>query len=120
MLRASGRRLRRPTLAVLYSSRPLIQALKFLLQTFQFFVTEMFQIHEACSSAGNTAQEFIELQMDRLGISILRILNQEDDEKCYDGGCGVDNQLPGIGKMEKGTHNGPQHNYAASQYERPG
>jgi hypothetical protein len=42
------------------------------------------------------ANEFVELQVNRLGISALRALDQEDHEERDNRGSRIDYQLPGV------------------------
>ena len=48
-------------------------------------------------SAAESANDFIEFQVQGAGVAILGVLDEEDDEEGNDGGCGVYYQLPGIG-----------------------
>ncbi len=71
-------------------------ALKFLLQLVQLLVRHILQIHQARARAFHATDQFIQLQVDRLHVAVLRVLDQEHHEKRNDGGSGVDDQLPGI------------------------
>jgi hypothetical protein len=42
------------------------------------------------------SHEFIELQLNRRRILVLRALDEEDHQECHDGGAGADHQLPGV------------------------
>ena len=53
-------------------------ALKLFLETSQIFVGKFFQIDEFISSALQRSNYFVEFQMSRFGIAILRILNEKD------------------------------------------
>jgi hypothetical protein len=44
--------------------------------------------------------QFVELQLERQRISVLRCLNEKHHQKGDDGGAGVDHQLPGIAVIE--------------------
>jgi hypothetical protein len=57
--------------------------------------------------------------VNRAGIPVLRILDQEDDEKCDDSRRGIDNELPGIGVVEVRARHEPQHDDSESGEERP-
>ena len=46
------------------------------------------------------ADQFVQLHLDRRAVPILRILNEKDHEECDDRGAGIDDQLPGIGKIK--------------------
>jgi len=51
------------------------------------------------------------------GIPILSVLDQEDDKESHDGGTGIDNQLPGIGKMEQRAADCPENQDYDSRQE---
>ena len=55
-------------------------------------------------------QEFIQFDLQRLGIPILCILNEEYHEKSNDGCAGIDDKLPSIAKMEDRTCDCPENN----------
>src|SRR5215470_13340554 len=48
----------------------LVKLVKLLLQPLQLLVGELFQVHELIPSPSDGADEFIKLQVDRLGIAI--------------------------------------------------
>ena len=52
--------------------------LKLFLKTSQIFVGKFFQIDKFISSAFQRSDYFVEFQMSRFGIAILRILNEKD------------------------------------------
>jgi len=45
--------------------------------------------------------------MHGLTIAVLSVLNDEDHEKCDDSSGGIDDQLPGIAKVENRAKRGP-------------
>ena len=53
-------------------------ALELFLKTSQIFVGKLFQIDKFISSAFQRSNYFVEFQMSRFGIAILRILNEKD------------------------------------------
>ena len=53
-------------------------ALELFLKTSQIFVGKFFQIDKFVSSAFQRSNYFVEFQMSRFGIAILRILNEKD------------------------------------------
>jgi hypothetical protein len=53
-------------------------ALELFLKTSQIFVGKFFQIDKFVSSAFQRSNYFVEFQMSRFGIAILRILNGKD------------------------------------------
>src|SRR6185437_1012977 len=58
---------------------------------------------------GTDTNEFIKLDLNSGAISILGILNQEHHQKGYDGGAGIDHQLPCIGEPEQWPAYSPNH-----------
>jgi hypothetical protein len=64
--------------------------------------------------------QFIELQLHRLALPILGIANQEDHQKSYDSGDGVDNQEPGIAKAKHWASKSPNDYGADRHAKRPG
>ena len=78
-------------------------ALKLLLKTSQIFVGKFFQIDKFISSAFQRSNYFVEFQMSRFGIAILRILNEKDHQESNNGRPGINNELPGVGIMKRGA-----------------
>jgi hypothetical protein len=57
--------------------------------------------------------------VDRTGIAVLRILNEENHKECDDCRPRVDDQLPGIRVVEVGSAHDPQDYYEERSQERP-
>jgi hypothetical protein len=53
-------------------------SLELFLKAYQIFVGKFFQIDKFVSSAFHGSNYFVEFQMSRFGIAILRILNEKD------------------------------------------
>ena len=53
------------------------------------------------------ADQFVKLKMKRLGVAVLRILNEEDDQEGQKTGGSIDDQLPCIGIMENWPADSP-------------
>ena len=51
--------------------------------------------------APGAAQQFVDLDVQRIGIAVLGVLDEEDHEEGNDGGRGIDHQLPGIVEVEE-------------------
>ena len=64
--------------------------------------------------------QLVELQLERLGIPILRVLDHEDHQKRHDRGACVDHELPGIRPAEKRAGYSPQDDAQARRYEYSG
>ena len=47
--------------------------------------------------------------MNSFGIAVLGVLNQEHHQECDDGRAGINNQLPGVRKMKRGSGHGPNY-----------
>ena len=47
----------------------------------------------------DAADELVQLQLDRFGVPILRVLNDEDHQEGHEGRRGIDDELPGVGEM---------------------
>ena len=66
----------------------------------QFFLACCFEVDHPVMRASYGPDQFIQFEMDGCTISVLRILNQEDHQKCHDGGACVNEELPGIAKAK--------------------
>jgi hypothetical protein len=53
--------------------------------------------------------------MNSLGVAVLGVLNQKHHQECDDGRARVDNQLPGIRKLEGWSGYGPNY-YDENRY----
>src|SRR5438034_1109892 len=51
-------------------------------------------------STFDDADQFVEVDLNRDGVPVLRALNQEHHQKSNDGRAGVDHQLPGIAEAK--------------------
>ena len=77
-------------------------ALELFLKTSEIFVGKFFQIDKFISSAFQRSNYFVEFQMSRFGIAVLRILNEKDHQKSNNCRSGINNELPGIRIMKRG------------------
>jgi len=50
--------------------------------------------------AAHGANQFVEFELDGVTVAVLGILNQKYHQECDDRRAGVDNQLPGVAKLE--------------------
>ncbi len=57
--------------------------------------------------------------MHRFGVAVLSVLDQEHHQKSDDGRGGVDDELPGIGKMKSRAGEQPNQNYQDGPGEGP-
>src|SRR4030095_11839318 len=77
--------------------------LELFLEASQIFVREFFQIDKFVSSAFHRSDYFVEFQMSRFCIAILRILNEKDHQESNNCRYGIDNEQPGIRILERGA-----------------
>jgi len=89
--------------------RFLADPLKLFLQLFQVFIGKFFKIDKFISRVFKGADDLIEFQMDRLGIAILSVLDEENHQERDDGCAGVDNKLPRVREMKGGARDRPYH-----------
>lgn len=94
--------------------------LKLFFERFQVFVGKFFKIDKFISRAFKGADDLIQFQMDRFGIAVLGILDQEHHEKGDDRGGRINNELPGIGEMKGGTGEDPYQNDKHGSGKGPG
>ena len=89
--------LRVPTLE---RTGPFSYFLILLAQRFKFTGVEIFQVEQAILSALGNAQEFVELDVQGIVVTVLCVLDQEHHEKRNNGRGSVDDQLPRIVVMK--------------------
>jgi len=59
----------------------LAQSFELIFQRIELVIVEPFEVHEPRPRSGCASEELIELQLQRLRVTVLRILQQERDEK---------------------------------------
>jgi|SRR5580765_2599525 len=98
---------RRSNLLV-YAATPLSAYLLELIgEGLKLLVREHLDIDHAVIRRLDSPDDFIELELDRFCIPILRILNKKHYEKRHHGGSGIHDQLPGVGVMEVRPRDSP-------------
>src|SRR6266550_7444933 len=96
----------RPAHAARIVSLPLCffaNALELFLEAGDLFVGKFFQIDKFIASAFQRSNYFVEFQMSRFGIAVLRILNEKDHQESNNCRSGINNELPGIRIMKRGA-----------------
>jgi len=63
------------------------------------------------------ANQFIQFDMHRFGITVLGILNQEYHQECNDRRSCIDDELPGIAKAKERTGDQPKYDDPSRQSE---
>src|SRR5204863_969935 len=61
-------------------------------------------------AAVSGTNQFIELELHRFTVAILGILDEEDHQKCNNGGRRVNHELPGIAEVKNGSKRSPNQN----------
>ena len=89
-------------------------------QFFQLFIGKIFNIDHVIVRRAVGANEFVELKVKSLGVSVLSVLNQEDHKKSDDRGASIDDELPGVGEVEYGPAGCPynQRNHGTQKHHR--
>jgi len=67
----------------------------------------------------DSTDELIELQIDRSGIAVSRILDEEYHQESHNRGSCIDYQLPGIGEMKDWPDSSPKNDHQASACKGP-
>lgn len=80
-------------------------------QRVKLFIGKLLDIDEIIIGGMVRAYQLIELQMQRLGVTVLRVLDQKDDQKRNDGCAGINNELPGVRKMKERAADRPGNQY---------
>src|SRR6185437_12226441 len=87
-----------------------------ILEALEIMLRQVFCIQNAIIGALDGTDQLIQLELHRLTIAILCVLDEEDHQEGNDGCPSVNDQLPGIGKMEHRPQDSPsdhdQHGYA--------
>ena len=97
----------------------LSQSPKLFFKFLQVPIGEIFKIDKLISCALQCADYLIKFEMHRFGVTVLRVLNQEDHQKRNDRRCRVNYQLPRIGKMKSGASYEPDKNDKHGSSKRP-
>jgi len=71
-------------------------------------------------SAMGGPQEFVEFQLHRFAVAVLRILDEEHHQEGDDGGGGIDHELPGVTVMKEGACDEPDDDENSRQHKRNG
>src|SRR2546430_9302126 len=66
------------------------------------------------------ADELVELELDRLGVAILCILNKKHHQEGDDGRGGGDDQLPSVTELEDRAGDDPDREHAQRKYKHSG
>ncbi len=98
---------RRTSIVVLSS---LARAPELCFELLKVLVRKVLEIDEFIARVFDRANEFVQFQMDRFCIAVLRVLNQKHHQKRNDGRGRVNDELPCVGKMKGRSGNEPDNN----------
>jgi hypothetical protein len=74
----------------------------------ELFFAEIFEHDQFVAGSFDGADEFVEFEMDRFGIAILHVLDEENHQEGDNRGAGIDDELPGVGEVKKRAGDGPK------------
>ena len=99
---------------------PLAHLPELLFEHLKLLIGKLLEIDEFIARVFNRANEFVQFQMNCLGIAILGVLNQKYHQEGDNGRSGVYDQLPRVGKVKNGAGNEPDDNDQQSCSKCPG
>ena len=79
----------------------------------EFVLLQLLQVQQRIMCTVNGTDELIQLDLQRLGIAILCILNQKHHQERDNRGPGVDHELPGVTEVEERAGHDPHEDYNA-------
>jgi hypothetical protein len=95
------------------------QAVELISDVFEFVIRQVVEIDKRCAGAFNAAQEFVELQVEQFGTTILCVLNQKNHQKGDNRGPRVDHELPRVGKAKDRAGDYPHEDDARRHNKSP-
>ncbi len=63
--------------------------------------------------------QLVELDLDRFGVLVRRVLDEEHHQERHDRGAGVDDELPGVAELQERAGQGPHHEDGDGDAEGP-
>ena len=91
-----------------------------VVQNPQLVLGQRFHVDQAIAGPVDGGDDLVQFEVQRQGVLVLRPLDEEHHQKCHDGGAGIDDQLPGVGKMKEGPRHQPGHDDQRRRGKRPG
>src|SRR5690606_2127652 len=83
------------------------------------FFLDIFKVQKGVVRTLGGPDQFIELDLDRLRVPVLGVLDEKHDQESDDGRTGVDHQLPGVTESKKGACHQPDNDEHDGQREDP-
>src|SRR5580693_8828360 len=81
----------------------LAQSVEIGRELIELLLAQRFQLDEPVARAAIGANELVELEVKRLGVAVLRVLDEKDHQERDDGRRRVDDELPGVREVEQGA-----------------
>jgi hypothetical protein len=76
----------------------------------ELIVVELLQIEQRIVRSGHRADQLVELDLERIGVAVLRALDQKHHQEGHDRRASVDHELPGIAEAEQRSTHAPEEN----------
>jgi len=106
----------RRTIIVLGSfSHPAELSFEFL----KLLVRKLLEIDKLIARVFDRTNQFVQFEMHCFSVTVLRVLNQKYHQERDDGRGGVDDELPGVGKMKGRAGNEPNEDHKNSSGKCP-
>jgi len=96
-----GRVYRKGPMWILVSLSKFRQPAVMLMQLSELLFGPVFEINQSIAGPSHRGNEFVQLQLCRLILLVLRPLNQKHHQEGDNRGAGIDDELPGVRKAEK-------------------
>jgi len=83
----------------------------------KLFVRKLLEIDKLIARVFDRTNQFVQFEMHCFSVTVLRVLNQKYHQKRDDGRGGVNDELPGVGKMKDRSRQEPNkdHDYGRSK-----
>src|SRR5687767_5399748 len=85
----------------------------------ELFFLEILQVEQRVVRALRGTDQLVELELHRLGIAVLGVLDDEHHQERDNGRGGVDDELPGVAEAEERSAQAPEHDRAHGEQECP-
>ena len=88
------------------------------MKRFDFRFGKIFDIDQSIARAFHRRNYFVELDVNRLRVLVLRTLNEKNHQEGYYRRAGVYYQLPGVREVKQWPGNSPDNDHRQSEDER--
>jgi hypothetical protein len=77
-------------------------------QVVQLGIGRVLEVDQPIARRMRRPEQLVQLQMNRLRVVVLRVLNQKDHQERDDSGAGVDDELPRVGEVKERARDAPR------------